>query len=152
MRSMGWTWPASWVLALLMFLTVSCSPADPAKETIANPPPPARSAAAAGATNAVGAPIAPAVITPAAARQHKGERVTVRGKVADVHVTQKGDVFLNFGGKYPQAVFSAVCFQGAIPAAQLTPLNGKTISVTGRIREYNGQVEIVLETQDQIEK
>jgi len=39
-----------------------------------------------------------------------------------------------------------------IPADQLTALNGKTISVTGPIKEYNGQVEIVLESADQILK
>ncbi len=151
MRTVELNCVAGCVLVALVIMGSSCKPAEPATEPVSNAPPAARPAAVAN-TSATAAPAAPAVITPEEARQHKGERVTVRGKVADVHVTQKGDVFVNFGGRYPRAVFTAVCFQGAIPATELTPLNGKTISVTGRIREYSGQVEMVLEAEDQIEK
>lgn len=91
-----------------------------------------------------------AFLTPAQAREHIGEQATVRGEVSDVHVTQKGDVFMNFGGKHPNSVFTAVCFKSAIPSEQLTALKGKTISVSGKIKEYNGQVEIVLESASQI--
>lgn len=90
------------------------------------------------------------VLTPAEAKIHIGEYAIVRGKVLGVHVTQKGDVFLNFGAAFPNQLFTAVCFQGAIPAADLTKLNGKSISVKGKIKDYNGQVEIVLESADQI--
>jgi hypothetical protein len=152
MRALESTRTAFWAVSALLTIAVSCTPSDRPPEPIPKPSSVARPSTPAAMTNTIAVTAAPAAITPGEARQHMGERVTVRGKVADVHVTQKGDVFLNFGGKYPQAVFTAVCFGGAIPATQLTPLNGKTISVTGRIREYSGQVEIVLKSEDQIAK
>ncbi len=98
-------------------------------------------------TNAV---VAAAVLAPEEAKDHIGQEATVRGKVFGVHVTQKGDVFMNIGAAYPNQPFTAVCFQGAIPADDLKKFNGKTVLVKGQIKEYNGQVEIVLETADQI--
>lgn len=139
-------------------LIASCKPAD---ETKPQPPAPAVTNAPAAAatvipaveTNAPAAATnAPLVIAIEKAREHIGEEATVRGEVSDVHVTQKGDVFLNFGGKHPNAVFTAVCFKSAIPSEQLTALKGQTISVSGKIKEYNGQVEIVLNSADQISK
>lgn len=92
------------------------------------------------------------VLAPEEAKSHVGEIATVRGKVFDVHVSQKGDVFINIGGKHPNTPFTAVCFKQAIPTDQLKELDGKTISVRGKIKDYNGQIEIVLETADQILK
>jgi DNA/RNA endonuclease YhcR with UshA esterase domain len=92
------------------------------------------------------------VIAPTKAREHIGEQATVIGVVSDVHVTPKGDVFLNFGGKFPNMIFTAVSFKNAIPAVQLMALKGRRISVSGKIKEYNGQVEIVLDSMEQISK
>jgi DNA/RNA endonuclease YhcR with UshA esterase domain len=129
----------------------SCKPSDEAK-----PQPPApivTNVPVAVATNAAAVSTNVAVvIAPTKAREHIGEQATVVGVVADVHVSPKGDVFLNFGGKFPNSVFSAVCFQNAIPTDQLMPLKGRRISVSGKIKEYNGQVEIVLDSMDQISK
>lgn len=143
------------VLALgaTLVLITACKPKEAAPAStipapITNSPP----AAAVAVTTTPPATNAPIVIAPIDARKHIGNTVTVRGLVADVKVTQKGDVFLNFGGKYPNVYFTAVCFQGAIPTAELTALRGKTISVTGKIKDYNGQVEIVLDSADQIGK
>jgi hypothetical protein len=148
---------AGLVLITGVFLIASCKPAEetkpaPPPATATNPPP-------------VGVPVTPeevngaptptntaAPITPAQAREHIGDQATVRGEVSDVHVTQKGDVFLNFGGKHPNAVFTAVCFKSALPSEELTALKGQTISVSGKIKEYNGQVEIILNSADQISK
>jgi len=133
------------IIGVSTLLIVSCKPAEETK-----PQPPA------AITNApvVIAPPAvtntPVLIGPTKARDYVGKEATVKGLVSDVHVSAKGDVFLNFGGKFPNSVFSAVCFQGAIPTPTLTALKGKTISVTGKIKDYNGQVEIVLESLDQI--
>jgi DNA/RNA endonuclease YhcR with UshA esterase domain len=146
----------SLMLGAALVFVASCKPAE--KTTIApvtNNPPPVAPAVTnqAVATNAAVAPaMSDKPIAPEEARNHIGETVTVKGKISDVHVTQKGDVFINFGGKFPNVTFTAVSFQGAIPAEQLTPLNGKTISVSGKIKEYNGQVEIVLESPEQILK
>lgn len=135
-------------IALAALTIISCKPAEEAKPQPVAPvitnTPPVPEPAAPAATNA------PVVIGPTKARDYIGKEVTVRGVVSDVHLSQKGDVFLNFGGKFPNSVFSAVCFKSAIPTDQLTPLKGKTISVSGKVKDYNGQVEIVLESVDQI--
>ena len=134
-------------------LVTSCKPKPVEKApepapVVSNAPP----VTAPVVTNAPVATNPPPVIKPSEAKTHIGDRVTVRGQVYDVHISQKGDVFLNFGGKFPNSVFSAVCFQGAIPAAELTALKGRTVSITGTVKDYNGQVEIVLESTDQITK
>jgi len=132
-------------VALLM---TSCKPSE---ET--TPPPPAPSATNTPPIATDIPPVttnAPVLIGPTKALEHIGEEAIVRGLVSDVHVSPKGDVFLNFGGKYPNTIFSAVCFQGAIPKEELTELKGKIVSVSGKIKDYNGQVEIVLESVDQI--
>jgi hypothetical protein len=138
----------SLTLATALFIFASCKPAE---ETKPEPLAPAITNAPV-AVEPVVTTNAPILIGPTKARDHIGKTATVRGVVTDVQVSQKGDVFLNFGGKYPNAVFTAVCFQNAIPTDQLTALKGKTISVSGKIKDYNGQVEIVLESADQISR
>jgi RecG-like helicase len=93
---------------------------------------------------------APIKLSAQEAKAHVGEVATVTGKVASFRVTQKGDVFLNIGGTYPNQPFTAVCFQAAIPADDLKKFVGKTVKVTGEIKDYNGQIEIVLERASQI--
>ena len=132
-----------------VLLMASCKPAEETKPQAVAGTNSAPAATPIAATNAP-ATNAPVHIGPTKAREHIGEQVTVRGLVSDVHVTQKGDVFLNFGGKFPNSVFSAVCFKSAIPTEQLTALKGKTIAVSGKVKDYNGQVEIVLESAEQI--
>jgi len=146
----------SCALAGALWLVTSCTP----REEKANPPatnaPPVISApltvpptnASVVVTNQVGG----GVLAPEEAKSHVGEVATVRGKVFGVHVSQKGDVFINIGGKHPDAPFTAICFKQAIPTDQLKELDGKTISIHGKIKDYNGQIEIVLETADQILK
>ncbi len=131
----------------------------PTPPPAATNPAPAVEAPKAEATKAE-APAAPVVATQAAvagkfiapeeAKNHVGEYATVRGKVFGVHVSQKGDVFLNIGAAHPNAPFTAVCFQQAIPTEKLTALNGKTVSIRGKIKDYKGTIEIVLEKAEQI--
>ena len=84
------------------------------------------------------------------AKDHVGETATVTGKVSSVSTSKKGDTFIAIGGQRPNAPFTAVCFQGAIPADDLKKFLGKNVAIKGLIKEYNGQVEIILETVDQI--
>ena len=94
----------------------------------------------------------PGVLSPEEARNHVGEIATVRGKVYRVYASQKGDVFIDIGGRHPNAPFTAVCFQQKIPTAFLQELNDQIISVRGKITEYQGKVEIVLENEKQISR
>ncbi len=143
------------IFTLGIFLCAACKP----KEKPASPAPPS--------TNEVIAPVATesptqsnepppsaalpsGVIRPEDAKNYIGQTVTVKGTVDRVYVSQKGDVFIDMGGKHPNAAFTAVCFKQAIPTVQLQQLNGKIISVKGKIKEYQGKVEIVLESADQI--
>lgn len=45
------------------------------------------------------------------ASKHVGETITVRGVVADVFTSDKGNTFLNFGRRYPNHTFTAVVFR-----------------------------------------
>ncbi len=146
---------AAAILAAGILLT-ACKPA----EQPAAPPAPTNAPAAVIPPPATNAPAKPAVaagtnapagiITPEEAKNHIGETATVRGKIFGVHISQKGDAFINVGAAHPNAPFTAVCFGGAIPADDLKKFDGKTVSIKGTIKEFKGQPEIVLDSADQI--
>jgi hypothetical protein len=75
-------------------------------------------------------------IDPSEAPTHIGESVAVSGLVVAVFVSKAGNLFLNFGDRYPDQTFT-----GWIPAAaplatdpSLDLLQGKTVKITGRDR------------------
>ncbi|EDY22277.1 nucleic acid binding, OB-fold, tRNA/helicase-type [Chthoniobacter flavus Ellin428] len=86
-------------------------------------------------------------LTPAEAKNHVGETATVKGTVDQISKGPKA-VFLNFGGKYPNHVFSAVSF--TLPFAMLSKFDGKSVAVTGLIKDVEGKPEIVVTTLTQI--
>jgi hypothetical protein len=97
-----------------------------------------------------------APIIPEEAEDHVGENASVRGLVEQVSFSKKGHAFLNFGGRYPQQVFT-----GFIPAQRvaavggeefLESLSGNPITVTGEIKLYKGRPEIVISSSAQIIK
>jgi hypothetical protein len=90
------------------------------------------------------------------AKDHIGENASVRGLVEQVSFSKKGHAFLNFGGRYPQHVFT-----GFIPARNVAAIGGpefleslsdNTITVTGEIKLYKGRPEIVISSSAQIVK
>lgn len=87
-------------------------------------------------------------IAPADAKAHVGEAVTVKGTVEEVKVSAKA-IFLDFGGKYPNQVFSVVAFNMDWTDA-LKAYQGKPIAVKGTVVLYKGKPEIGLHGLDQI--
>jgi hypothetical protein len=91
------------------------------------------------------------VIADSDAGAHVGQMAIVEGLVAEVYVSKKGDVFLNFEAPYPNEVFSGVIFAGSAPAFDDPgSYQGKQVRLSGSIRLYRGKPEIVLETPSQI--
>jgi len=92
-------------------------------------------------------------ISDADAKGHVGQLATVKGQVANVYVSAKGNTFLNFGNRYPNQTFSAVVFADHVAAfTDLHSLEGKEISVTGRIQLYQGRPEIILNLPTQLKQ
>jgi hypothetical protein len=85
------------------------------------------------------------------ARAHVGELATVVGTVVTVRRSRAGNIFLNFGGDYPHQSFSGLVLHPREAWQQsLDTLAGRRVGVTGLIRLYRGQVEIVIERQEQV--
>jgi len=80
------------------------------------------------------------------AAKHVGETATVADKVANVFESKAGNIFLNFGARYPNQVFTAfIPKDSADQFPNAMKLEGQTISVTGKIVLYRGKPEIVLD-------
>ena len=97
-----------------------------------------------------------APILPEEAKNHVGEDVSVRGLVEQVSVSKKGHAFLNFGGNYPNQIFT-----GFVPAQNvaavggqgfLESLAGNPITLSGKIEVYKGRPAIVISSAAQIAK
>ena len=75
-----------------------------------------------------------------------GETVCVTGRVVKVtHSGRSGTHFLNFCADYRKCPFSVVIFSRNLPdVGDVRWLEGKTINIHGKVKDYNGQAEIVL--------
>ena len=91
-------------------------------------------------------------IPAAEAKNHIDKDVTVEGVVSEVHHAASGRaIFIEIGGRYPSNPFSAVIFKdhfNKFPAVD--SLAGKTVDVTGRVKEYRGKTEIILDDPDHL--
>ena len=80
-----------------------------------------------------------------------GERKCIYGKVINVYVSKKGNVFLDFCQDYRTCPFSAVIFQLNVSKfSDLSKYQGKNIELTGLIKTYKGRPEIVINEPQQI--
>jgi hypothetical protein len=95
-------------------------------------------------------------IPAAEAAHHVGEVATVCGHVASAaHITTvKGSpTFLNVGRPYPDQDFTVVIWESARARFERPPertFDRKAVCVTGRIEEYRGRPQIVVDDPEQI--
>ena len=92
-------------------------------------------------------------ITPDQAAAHIGEQVIVCGKVYGTRLLDNGPTFLNMGGEYPDNPFTAVIMfnkRGNFSYKPEEYLKGKTICVTGVVKNYKGKPEIVVDKEGQV--
>lgn len=91
-------------------------------------------------------------VSPHEAHQYIGYKTSVEGVVSQVATGPKGTTFINFGGRYPNHVFYAVIFRNfRARFDHLDVLEGRLISITGKIQSYKGKPQIILRSPDQIE-
>jgi micrococcal nuclease len=93
------------------------------------------------------------VIPACEAQNFLEKEMIVEGRVAEVYVSKKNNVFLNFERPYPNQCFSAVIFSKNLKNFKEDPKKFylKKVRVLGKIKEYKGKPEIILEDQNQIE-
>ena len=85
------------------------------------------------------------------ASKYIGEFVSVKGFVANVYQSKKGNIFLNFGKQYPDQTFAAVIFsKDTSKFNNIKAFEGKIVVVTGVVQLYKGHPEIILNDPDQI--
>jgi len=89
------------------------------------------------------------VISVVEAAQQVGQEVTVKGRVEGQRTSKSGHTYINFGGKYPNHVFS--CFLSAKNFTEPVPsFAGKEIEVTGVITMYESKPQMEVTSLSQI--
>lgn len=80
------------------------------------------------------------------AKKHVGDEVCIAGKVLKVgRSPRSGTQFLNFCDDYRNCPFTVVVFAKDIPhVGDVNALAGQEIKLYGKVREYKGQAEMIL--------
>ena len=95
------------------------------------------------------------VVEACSAGKYLGKEIIVEGKIVDSFWYSKSNtVFLNFEKPYPNQCFTAVIFKSSLDKFMENPEKyylKKTVRIFGKVKEYNGRPEIILETPAQIE-
>lgn len=93
----------------------------------------------------------PPMITPDQVAKYVGKEVIVQGKVTQIALSVNLTTHINFGGLYPNHVFTVTIFkakQTQFPGVR--DYDGKVVQVQGVPHLYRGKPEIVLEERSQI--
>jgi DNA/RNA endonuclease YhcR with UshA esterase domain len=92
------------------------------------------------------APALAETITAAEAKNHIDKDATIEGVISEVHHAASGRaIFIEIGGRYPSNPFSAVIFKDNFSKfPNVDSLAGKTVDITGKIQDYRGRAEIIL--------
>lgn len=95
-------------------------------------------------------PAAPAVVPAKEAKAKVGETIVVEGKVAEVNKTER-IIRVNLGAKFPKQELTLVIFPRSFELfPDVEKLTGKTVRAAGKVAEYQGRPQIVLERKDQL--
>ena len=91
-------------------------------------------------------------ITPAAAARHVGQEVIVEGTVSQIATTVNLTTHINFGGLYPNHVFTATILKARQSrfAGVRAKFEGKVARVQGVVRLYRGKPEIMIDEPGQL--
>jgi DNA/RNA endonuclease YhcR with UshA esterase domain len=93
----------------------------------------------------------PPIIAPQQAAKYVGKDVIVQGKVTQVVLSVNLTTHINFGGLYPNHVFTASAFKVDQPLfADAKSYEGKIVQVQGNVHLYRGKPEIVLTERSQL--
>ena len=87
------------------------------------------------------------------APNHIGEEARVTGTLLRTYTAKSGVTFLDFCKDYKTCPFTAVIFSDDIKKfPDLDSYVGKTVTLTGRIKSYQGKAEIILDEASQLSK
>jgi TonB family protein len=91
-------------------------------------------------------------ITPAAAARHVGQEVIVEGTVSQIATTVNLTTHINFGGLYPNHVFTATILKArqSLFTGVRAKFQGKVARVQGVVRLYRGKPEIMIDEPGQL--
>lgn len=84
------------------------------------------------------------------AANHVGGHACVTGQIMDVQQS-RGALFLDFCSDYRACPFTVVVFSRDLKhVGDVHQLKGKTVEISGKIKQYDGRAEIVLTRADQL--
>lgn len=85
------------------------------------------------------------------AQNHIGEDTCVIGKIDHIYTSNKGTVFFDYCKDYKNCPFTVVIFASDNSNFKdVSIYDGKTIEISGVIKTYKGQAEIILKNEEQI--
>lgn len=97
------------------------------------------------------APALAQTVSPQETASHVGKSVVVKGVVDEVHTSDRGNVFLNMGGHYPDQAFTGfIRARDASAFSNVRSYQGKTVNMSGTIKLYKGKPEIELHSPSQL--